>query len=225
MSFKDGSWWVCCTFIIIISYTFGTLTGFPIWSATDSKLSVFLNFTTSLAAIATLAAAFYAYKSFNSWEERIKKQHRLEQSAIALKELSQSYNAMMIDVRQLLINNSHDNKIECDLEKATNSREQEKAIDLLSRLSMERRSITMNSIEKFHVSSSAFASQLINCEAFNFKNISSIPTAADTHRFLETIMEKRETELSAEDSNKVASFNKKGIEGIRSLFKEIYSPD
>lgn len=225
MSFKDGSWWVCCTFIIIISYTLGTLTGFPIWSATDSKLSVFSNFATSLAGIATLAAAFYAYKSFNSWEERVKKQHRLEQSAIALKELSQSYNIMMIDLRYLIINDAHDNKAQFDLKKATDAGEQTKLIDLLTRLHIERRNITMNSIEKFHVSSSAFASQFINCEAFNFKNISSIPDAETTHNFVETMIKKKSTELSAVDTNKIASFNKKGIEGIRSLFKEIYSPN
>ncbi|WP_339718665.1 hypothetical protein [Marinomonas primoryensis] len=109
MSFKDVEWWVCCAFIIIISYALGTLTGIPTWSEGDTKLSVFSNMATGIAGIATAFAAFYAYRSFNSWPERQKQQyiledqrqreqHRLEQSTETLKELSRYYELVMLNL-------------------------------------------------------------------------------------------------------------------------------
>jgi len=101
--FRDGSWWVCSFFIGVFCYMFGTLSSFPIWSETDTKLSVFANLTTSIASIATLAAAFYAYKSFSSWESRLKKQHRFEQKSTILKELSSSFELVMHQLQVTII--------------------------------------------------------------------------------------------------------------------------
>jgi hypothetical protein len=98
MNYKDVEWWVCCAFIIIISYTLGTLTGIPAWSETDTKLSVFSSIATGIAGLATAFAAFYAYKSFQSWEERTKKQHFLENKAAAIKELSLCFQKCMADM-------------------------------------------------------------------------------------------------------------------------------
>jgi hypothetical protein len=103
MNYKDVEWWVCCAFIIIISYTLGTLTGLPTWSATDTKLSIFSSMATSIAGIATAFAAFYAYRSFQSWEERVKKQHFLENKTAAIKEVSLCFEMCMADIGLYLV--------------------------------------------------------------------------------------------------------------------------
>lgn len=101
--FKDASWWVVSFFVGVFGYMLGTLADFPTWSATETKLSVFSNIATSIAGIATLAAAFYAYKSFSSWESRLKKQHRFEQKSTILKELSSSFESLMHQLEVTII--------------------------------------------------------------------------------------------------------------------------
>lgn len=93
MNYKDVEWWACCAFIIIIIYTLGTLTGFPAWLATDSKLSVMTDVATVLASFSATFATFYAYKSYNSWKE----QQSREQSILLIKELAHSLNSVVSD--------------------------------------------------------------------------------------------------------------------------------
>lgn len=96
--FRNASWWVCSFFIGVFCYMFGTLTGLPTWSVTDTKLSVFSDMASGIAGVATLFAAIYAYKSFNSWEDRTKQQHKLERSSESLKELSRTYEQVMLEL-------------------------------------------------------------------------------------------------------------------------------
>jgi hypothetical protein len=98
MNFKDGSWWVCCAFIITISYTLGTLTGFPAWPANTDKLSVASDLATIIASVATFFAAIYAYKSFATGPTRQRLQHKLERSSESLKELSRAYEQTMLEL-------------------------------------------------------------------------------------------------------------------------------
>ncbi|UTW01210.1 hypothetical protein KDW99_08820 [Marinomonas rhizomae] len=98
MSFKDVEWWVCCAFIITISYTLGTLTGFPAWPANTDKLSVAFDLATIIASVATFFAAIYAYKSFATGPTRQRQQHKLERSSESLKELSRAYEQTMLEL-------------------------------------------------------------------------------------------------------------------------------
>tara|TARA_R110001583_G_scaffold146766_1_gene298787 strand:- start:1813 stop:2358 length:546 start_codon:yes stop_codon:yes gene_type:complete len=63
-----------------------------------SALEVISNIATIIAASATTVAAYYAFQSFQSWEERVKKQHFLENKAAAIKELSLCYEMCMSDL-------------------------------------------------------------------------------------------------------------------------------
>ncbi|WCN13144.1 hypothetical protein GV054_09060 [Marinomonas mediterranea] len=82
--FKDGSWWVCSFFIGLFCYMLGAVGG-------DIALSHIASFAGIVAGCATAFAAFFAYKSFSTWEERTKKQHFLENKTAAIKELSLCY--------------------------------------------------------------------------------------------------------------------------------------
>jgi hypothetical protein len=75
----------------------------PTWSVEDTKLSVMSDVATTIAGIATFFAAIYAYKSFDSWEDRTKKQHILEQKLEALKDLSFNYHKVMGNMEHLLV--------------------------------------------------------------------------------------------------------------------------
>lgn len=89
--FKDASWWVCSFFIGLFGYMFGTISNL-------SALTVISNIATIIAASATTVAAYYAFRSFQSWEERTKKQHRLEHKTASIKELSLCYEMYMSDL-------------------------------------------------------------------------------------------------------------------------------
>jgi hypothetical protein len=89
--FRDASWWVCSFFIGVFCYMFGTVSNL-------SALTVISNIATGIAGLATAFAAFYAYKSFQSWEERTKKQHRLEHKTASIKELSLCYEMCISDL-------------------------------------------------------------------------------------------------------------------------------
>lgn len=89
--FKDASWWVCSFFIGVFCYMLGTVSNL-------SALTVISNIATGIAGLATALAAFYAYKSFQSWEERTKKQHRLEHKTASIKELSLCYEMCISDL-------------------------------------------------------------------------------------------------------------------------------
>lgn len=136
MSFKDVESWVCCTFIVMISYTLGTLTGIPTWSATDTKLSVFSNIATAIAGIATSFAAFYAYKSFQSWKDRTKEEHRIAQKITSFKELTRAHQSLYLDTFNLLQAKAklQFSKTEWDNRESSNSREID---DYLYNLKME----------------------------------------------------------------------------------------
>jgi hypothetical protein len=89
--FKDASWWVCSFFIGLFGYMFGTISNL-------SALTVISNIATIIAASATTVAAYYAFRSFQSWEERTKKQHRLEHKTASIKELSLCYEMCISDL-------------------------------------------------------------------------------------------------------------------------------
>ena len=89
--FKDGSWWVCSFFIGLFGYMLGTV-------GEDIALSHIASFAGIVAGCATAFAAFFAYKSFNSWEERTKKQHFLQNKTAAIKELSLYYETCISDL-------------------------------------------------------------------------------------------------------------------------------
>ena len=89
--FRDASWWECSFFIGVFCYMLGTVSNL-------SALTVISNIATGIAGLATAFAAFYAYKSFQSWEERTKKQHRLEHKTASIKELSLCYEMCISDL-------------------------------------------------------------------------------------------------------------------------------
>ncbi len=98
--FRDASWWVCSFFIGVFCYMLGTVSNL-------SDLTVISNIATIIAASATTVAAFYAFQSFQLWEERVKKQHRLEKKTQAIKDLSFAFEVYMAQLIVYLIVHQH----------------------------------------------------------------------------------------------------------------------
>jgi hypothetical protein len=103
MSFKDGEWWACCAFIIIISYTLGTLTGIPTWSVGDTKLSVMTDLATIIGGTSTVAMALIALITALSWRSNTKYQRKIQ----ALDKLATQFSLFVNSVGLLKLELQH----------------------------------------------------------------------------------------------------------------------
>ncbi|MCB5163184.1 hypothetical protein [Marinomonas algarum] len=74
-----------------------SLTDFPAWPANTDRLSVASDLAAIIASVATFFAAIYAYKSFATGPTRQRQQHKLERSTESLKELSRTYEKIMLE--------------------------------------------------------------------------------------------------------------------------------
>ena len=219
MNYKDGSWWICCAFIITISYILGTLTGIPTWSEDDTKLSVMADVATVLASLATLAAAFYAFKSFSSWRNRLVEQHKFEQTALTLTEIKRSYELIcfyLFDYIQETVNGNEYRKWhkECKEPETKKFYENE-----LFRIYNELDTIQND----FRKSCIDYDTYQANYKAISNKKTLNIKSTSEINSFYENYYKKNE--MTNSDIIKIAEYSEIGRRLIDELFEEFYQND
>ncbi|WP_067214874.1 hypothetical protein [Marinomonas gallaica] len=223
MGIKDYEWWACCTMLGAIFYTLGTLVGYPIWSSDTDAMSIMANLATLLAGIGAAIAAFYAYRSFESWPSRQQQQHtnevirqkelhRLERSSESLKELSRAYEQTMLELFRFC-----------------------------------KQTVNTQAAEGFAKSGGHFIDKylkqykdLIEAQNRFMDNLSSYKSAYSSHRYIlgeDTIdvysgekilkfyedLTEGKRQFNDGDVKSITEFHNKGTAKIETLFKELYA--
>lgn len=211
--FRDASWWVCSFFIGVFCYMLGTLADFPTWSATDTKLSVFSNMATGIAGIATLVAAIYAYKSFNSWEDRTKQQHKLERSSEGLKELSRAFELTMLHLfrfcKQTVNTQAAEGFVYANGGKAIDN-----YLDQMTEL--------LNAEDRFMNNLAIYKSAYTNHKCILGEDTIDVYSDKEILTFYEDLT-KDKRQFNDDDALRITEFHNKGTAKIEALFKELYA--
>lgn len=208
--FRDGSWWLCSFFIGLFSYMLG---------ATDSEVTLddIASFAGVIAGCATAFAAFFAYKSFQSWEERVKNLHKLEQSSESLKALSHAHESVMQE-----------------LHKYCRETVNIKCLRGFSSINEVRLNEYPSQLQQFKKVKECFNTSLDNYNAAcsnykaitNKESLSVFYTSQEIINFHKNITKDSEgvgkREIKQEDIEKINLFHTKGARKIADLFKALY---
>lgn len=223
MGIKDYEWWVCCTMLGAILYTLGTLADYPVWSSDTNAMSVMANLATLLAGIGAAIAAFYAYRSFESWPTRQQQQHtdevirqkelhRLERSSESLKELSRAYEHTMLELFRYC-------------KQTINT----KAADEFARVNggkflddyLEHFDSLLQVQDRFMDNLSSFKSAYSSHKCILGKEIIEVYSDKNILDFYEELT-KDKRQLQSDDIQRITTFHQEGTAKIEKLFSNLY---